>query len=127
MGETRENVGMEEGATCPKFCIILGAPHGGEVLAELHIRYPWVQLTRRINGAGNAMLIANDERSKILLTDLKAINGKECSFRPLWTKSRKTYIMMEVPPCVTEELPQQDRKVLEVSRMTKLNTEKETW
>ena len=53
------------------------------------------------------MLIAKDDRSRILLAKLKAINGKECSFRPLGTQSRKTYIMMGVPPCVTEELLQQ--------------------
>ena len=33
--------------------------------------------------------------------------------------------MMGVPPCVTEELFQQDKEVLETSRMTKWNTEKQ--
>ena len=48
-----------------------------EFLAELQLRYPWVQLTTRINGAGNAMLIAKDDRSRILLAEVKAIEGKE--------------------------------------------------
>ena len=34
-------------------------------------------------------------------------------------------IMMGVPSCVTEELLQLDKEVLEASRMTKSNTEKE--
>ena len=44
---------------------------------------PSVQLTRRIYGAGNAILIAKDDRSRKLHAELKAINGKECSFRLL--------------------------------------------
>ena len=34
---------------------------------------------------------------------------------------RKTYILMGVPSCITEELPQQDDMVLEATRMTKWN------
>ena len=75
---------VEVSATCRKFGIILGAFRTEvEVLAELHLMYPWIQLTRRTNGAGSAILITNDDRSRNLLTDLKNINGKECAFRPL--------------------------------------------
>ena len=94
-----------------------------KVLADLHLRYQWVQLTRRISCAGNAILIVKDDRCRILLVEKKAINGKECSFRQLENQTRKTYIMMGVLSCVTEELLQQDREVLEASRMTKWNTE----
>ena len=126
MEEYGNNEDMEEGAMCRKFGIMLGCFHTEvEVLADLHLRYPWVQLTRRINGAGNAILIAKDDRSRILLAELKAINRKECSFRPLGNQTRKAYIMMGVPSCVTEELLKQDNEVLEASRMTKWNTEKQ--
>ena len=83
-GGRRNNEDMEEGTTCRKLGIMLGGFHTEvEVLAELHLRYPWVQLTRRINGAGNTILIAKDDRSRKLLAEPAAINGKECSFRPL--------------------------------------------
>ena len=58
-------------------------------MAELHMRYPWVQLKSRINDMGNAMLIAKNDRSIILLAELNAINGIYCPFRPLRTQSRK--------------------------------------
>ena len=62
----------------PKFGIILGDFRTEvQVMAELHLRYQWVQLTRRTNGAGNAMLIVKDDRLRILLADLKAINGRK--------------------------------------------------
>ena len=83
-----------------------------------------VGTTRRNNGTGNAILIAKDDRSRKLLTELKAINGKECSFRPLGNQTRKAYIMMGVPSCVSELL-QQDKDVLEASRMTKWNSDKQ--
>ena len=117
---------MEEGVACRKFGIILGGFRTEvEVMAEIHLRYPWIQLTRRSNGAGSALLITKDDRSRKLLTDLKTINGKECSFRPLGNQARKAYIMMGVLSCVTEELLQQNKEVLEASRMTKWHTEKQ--
>ena len=124
--ENGNNVDMEEGTTCRKFGIFLGDFRTEvEVLPELHLTYPWAQLTRRISGAGNAILITKDDRSRNLLAELKTINGKEYSFRPLGNQTRKAYMMMEVPSCVTEELLQQDKEVLEASRMTKWNSEKQ--
>ena len=68
---------MEEGVTGRKFGIILGGFRTEvEVLAELHLRYPWIQLTRRINGTGSAILITKDDRTTKLLSDLKTINGR---------------------------------------------------
>ena len=62
----------------PKVRIILGGFRKEvEVLADLHLRYPLVQLTRRINGAGNTILISKVDRSRILLAEVKAINEKE--------------------------------------------------
>ena len=52
-------------------------------------------------------------------------NGKECYFRPLGNQTRKAYIMIGVPSCVTEELLQQGKEVLEASRMTTWNSEKQ--
>ena len=118
---------MEVSATCRNFGIILGAFRTEvEVLAELHLRYPWIQLTRRTNGAGSAILITKDDRSRNLRTDRNNINGKKFSFRPLGNQAKKAYILMGVPTCVTEELLLQDKEVLEASRMTKWNTEKTT-
>ena len=124
--EDDENEDMEVGVTCRKFGIILGGFRTEvAVLAELHLRYPWIQLTRRINGAGSALLITKDDRSRYHLAERKNINGKECSFRPLGNQARKAYILMGVPSCVIEELLQQDKEILEASRMTKWNTEKQ--
>ena len=121
-----EDEAIEEGVTGRKFVIILGGFRTEvEVLAELHLRYPWIQLTRRINGTGSAILITKDDRTTKLLSDLKTINGKDCSFRPLGNQARMTYIMMGVPSCVTIELLLQDKDVLEASRMTKWNIEKQ--
>ena len=120
---------VEVSATCRKFGIILGAFRTEvEVLAELHLMYPWIQLTRRTNGAGSAILITKDDRSRNLLIDLKNINRKECAFRPLGSQAKNAYILMGVPTCMTEELLLQDKEVMEASRMTKWNTEKQpTW
>ena len=57
-----------------------------------------------------------------LLTELKDING--CSFRPMGTIFRKTYTLMGVPSCISEELLIQDDMVLEATRMTKRNNTK---
>ena len=120
------NEEMEEGAASRKFGIILGGFRMEvDVLVELHLRYPRIQLTRRVNGEGSAVLITKDYRPRKLLADLKTINGKECSFRPLVQQAKKAYIMMGVPSCVTDELLQQDKEALEASRMTKWNTEKD--
>ena len=116
---------VEVSATCRKFGIILGAFRTEvEVLAELHLMYPWVNVTRRTNGAGNAILITKDDRTRKLLADFKEVNGKDCAFGPLGNRAKKAYIMMGVPACVTEELLLQDKEVIEASRMTKWNTEK---
>ena len=123
--EDEGNEDMGEGDACRKFGIILGEFRTEvEVLAELHLKYPWIQLTRRMNGTGSAILITRDNRSRKLLAELKTLNGKECSFRSLGNQARKAYIMMGVPSCVTEELLQQDKEVFVASRMTKWNTEK---
>ena len=89
MEEYGNNEDMEEAAKCRKFGIILGGFRTEvEVLADLHLRY--------------AILISKDDRSRILLAELKAINGKECSFRPLGNQTRKVYIMIGVPSCVVQ-------------------------
>ena len=38
-----------------------------EILAELHLRYPWVKLGRRHGVSGKAHLTAKDERSRVIL------------------------------------------------------------
>ena len=44
---------------------------------------------------------------------------------PLGHQTRKAYIMMGVPSCVTQKLLHRDKDELEASRMTKWNTEKQ--
>ena len=79
-----EDEEMGEVGACRKFGIILGEFRTEvEVLADLHLKYPWIQPTRRMNGAGSAILITKDDRSRKLLAELKTLNGKECSFRSL--------------------------------------------
>ena len=90
-----------------------------DVLAVLHLKYPWVKVQRRLTRTGNALLVSKDNRSQKLLMEVKSINGKECSFQPAETTFRKIYIMMGVPSCITEELLLQDEEVLEASGMTK--------
>ena len=87
-----------------------------EILSELHLKYPWVKVVRRITRTGNALLAPKDDRSRKLLTEVKDLKGKQCSFRPMDTMFRKTYILMEVPSCITEELLLQDDMVLEAYR-----------
>ena len=107
MEKDGNNVDIKKETTYQKFNIILGDFRTQvEVLAELHLTYPWVQLTRRINCAGNAILITKDDRTMNLLAEQKTINGKECSFRPLGNQIRKAYMMMGVPSCVTNKLLQ---------------------
>ena len=55
----------------------------------------------------------------------KGHQREECSFCSQGTKSRETYIMIGVPSCVTEELLRQDNEILETSRMTTWNMEKQ--
>ena len=77
---------------CRKFVIELGDYRTEpEVLAELHLRYPWVKLGRRNGVSSNSTM---DERSRALLAELRNINGKPCSFRPLESGHRRTYILM---------------------------------
>ena len=111
---------METEEDCRKFGINLGNFRTvAEVLAVLHLKYPWLKVQRRLTRTGNALLVPKDNRSQKLLMEVKSINGKECSFQPVGTTFRKTYIMMGVPSCITEKLLLQDEEVLEVSRMTK--------
>ena len=44
-----------------------------EILAELHLNHPWVKVVRRITRTGNALLVANDDRSRKLLTEVKEL------------------------------------------------------
>ena len=108
---------------CRKFSIELGAYRTEpEVLAHLHLKYPWVKLVRRNGLSGRAQLFTKDERSRALLSDIKSLNGKSVSFRPLESGPRRTYIMMRVPSCVTPQLLLQDDLVLEAERMTRWDT-----
>ena len=117
---------VEVSATCRKIRHHSGCiPHGGGSPGGAAPDVPWINLTRRTNGAGSAILITKDDRSRNLLTDLKKINGKDCAFRPLGNQAKKAYIMMGVTTCVTEELLLQDKEVIEAARMTKWNTEKQ--
>ena len=92
-----------------------------EILVELHLKYLWVKVARRITRTGNALFVPKDDRSRKLLTEVKDLNGKECSFPPMDTMFKKTYILMGVPSYITEELLLQDGMVLEDTRMTNWN------
>ena len=105
---------------CRKFVVELGDYRTEpEILAELHLRYPWVKLGRRSGMSGNAHLTARDERSRALLADLRSLNGKTCAFLPLESGTRRTFILMGVPKCITEKLLLQDEQVLVAERMTR--------
>ena len=86
-----------------------------------HQKFHWVKVVKMITRTGNALFVLKNDRSRKLMTEMKGFNGKECSFRPIDTISMKTYILMGVPICTTEELILQDDVVLEATRMTKWN------
>ena len=69
--------------------------------------------------SGNADLTAKDERSRALLAGLHSLNGKTCAFLPLESGTRRTFILMGVPKCITEKLLLQDEQVLDAERMTR--------
>ena len=69
--------------------------------------------------SGNAHFTANDERSRALLAGLRSLNGKTCAFLPLESGTRRTFILMGVPKCITEKLLLQDEQVLDAERMTR--------
>ena len=69
--------------------------------------------------SGNAHLTAKDERSRALLAGLRSLNGKTCAFLPLESGTRRTFILMGVPKCITEKLLLQDEQVLDAERMTR--------
>ena len=104
---------------CWKFVMELGDYRTEpEILAELHLNYPWVKLGRRNGVSGNAHLTAKDERSRALLVGLRTLNGKTCVFLPLESWTRRTYILMGVPRCITANLLLQDEQVHDAERMT---------
>ena len=77
---------------CWKFVVELGDYHTEpEILAELHLRYPWVKLVRRNGMSDNAHLTAKDERSRALLAGLRSLNGKTCAFLPLEAGTRRAH------------------------------------
>ena len=89
------NEEMEEGAACRKFGIILGGVRMEvEVLAELHLRYPWIQLTRRIDGEGIAILITIGRHIKKTSCRTKDHQRERVPYRPRGKQARKAYIMM---------------------------------
>ena len=64
---------------CWKFVMELGDYRTEpEILADIHLRYPWVKLGRRNRVSGNAHHTAKDERSRVLLAGLRTLNGKTC-------------------------------------------------
>ena len=78
--EDGEHTETEE--TFRTFGIYLGSFRTeAEILAELHLKYPWVKVARRITWTWNALLVPNDDRSRKLLVEVKDFNGKECSLR----------------------------------------------
>ena len=85
------------GGRMPKIRHQLGKITEAEILAVLHLKYPWVKVQMRLTRTGNALLFPKDNRSQKLLMEVKSINGKECSLQPAETTFRKTYIMMGVP------------------------------
>ena len=82
-GDEEDGEQMESEETFRKFGINLGSFRtGAEILAELHLKYPWVKVVRRITRIGNALLVPKDDRTRKLLTEMKYLNGKTCSFQP---------------------------------------------
>ena len=69
----------------------------------------------------NALIVPKDDRSRKLLTEVKDLNGKECSFRPMDTIFGKIYILMGVLSCTTEKHLLLDDMVLGGTRMTTWN------
>ena len=69
---------------CCKFIVELGDYRTEpEIIAEVHLRYPWVnKLGWRNKVSGNAHLTAKEENSRVLLEGLRALNGKTCAFLP---------------------------------------------
>ena len=60
-----------------------------------------------------------DEMSRALLAGLRTLNGKPCSFLPLESGPRRTYILMGVSRCITTQLLLQDEQVQDAERMTR--------
>ena len=111
---------METEEECRKFGINLGNFRTkADVLTVLHLKYPWVKVHRRLTRTRFALLVCKDNWSQKLLMEVKSFNDKKCSFQPVETTFRKTYIILGVPSCITEELLLKDEEVLEASRMTK--------
>ena len=124
-GEEEEGEQTDTEKIFQKFGINLGSFRmEAEILVELHLKYPCVNIVRRITRTGNALLVPKEERSRKLLTEVKDLNRKELSFRPMYTIFRKTYILMGVPSCIKEERLPQDDMVLEDTPMTKWNDTK---
>ena len=110
-GEEEDGEHMETDETLRKFGINPGSFRTEvEILAELHLKYIWVKVVRRITQTGNALLVLKDDQSRKLLTEVMDLSEKECSFRPMDTMFRKIYILHN------GEL--QDDMVLEAIRMT---------
>ena len=74
---------METEEECQKFGINLGNFRTeAEVLAVLHLKYPWVKVQRRLTRIYNAFLVPKDNQSKKLLMEVKSIVGNNYSSPP---------------------------------------------
>ena len=102
-GEEEDGEHTKTGETFRKFGRNLGSFRTeAEILAVLHLKYPWVKIVRRIRRTDNTLLFTKDYRSRKVLTEVKDLNGKEYSFQPMDTMFKKTYILMGVPSCITD-------------------------
>ena len=119
-GAQDRKYGVKGKDPCWKFVVELGDYRTEpEILAELLLSYPWVKLGRRNWVSGNAHLAAKGEISRALLAGLQTLNGKTCAFLPQGSGTRRTFILMGVPRCITEKLLLQDEQVQGAERMTR--------
>ena len=84
--EDGNNEDMEEGAAkCRKFGIILGGFRTEvEVLADLHLKYTWVQPTKRINNAGRLQTTQHTSGGAVTADSSCCANCVEPSRPPQW-------------------------------------------
>ena len=97
-----------------------GLPHRTGSASRTLFEVPLGDAIGRTNGvSGTAQLITKDERSRTILAGLQILNWKTCSFHPLESSPRRTYILMGVPKCITAQILLQDDQVHEAERMTR--------
>ena len=91
-----------------------------EVLAMLHVEHPAVKIKIKNTHTRSSILISRDEMTINLLESLDNIRGKKVSFNRMEPAGEsRTYVLMGVPLCVPENLPQADPAVISATRMTR--------